>query len=699
MTRITLWLAKYQLKSRRPAIRLRALRRLRAAINNAVVSLDDSLTIALLDHTLTDTESEIRCVAAATLGDLRDSRTLPPLLRALNDRTETVQEAAIQSLKRLDDREAADALVPKLLHGTPTIQWRAAQTLKSLGWRPKTSEEQIRFFIATGQIERLAPFGAEAVRPLTEIVQDHTSEKRIAAVNVLGEIADATVLNPLQTTLRDADPLVRTAAAYALAQAGCLPAVPGLIAALKDRERNVRLAAAVALGKLGDPQCVPALIQLLNDRDWEIRGAALEALGKLGDARAFATVAKHLEDADQEVRESAADALGRVGDESIVEKLVMTMVDAHSGVRQAAARALTKIDPNWENSDRVRRLLPSIQASLKNKDTGVQSAAAGLLRRVSGSNAPETGTAAGRSDAEQKQQTATHILLALLRDADLNLRLAAVESIGQLRLAACADYLQPLRDDPDPWVRRAAQESLANLAASEPASKVTFLKSTVPPPAEADRPGVEDVLLCSPFGALHEWRCRDARGWLRLFRYVAGQAQPLVRLMTLGDFKRLEIQAGDCRILIVALDEGGIMVRVKNPPAAAAPAKPAPAVTGETMKERVTEWLRQTPSVRGVLMRGIRFADQTIVCDVDSRDITVTALEEVYRAVAETFQTLQSQQIAPTRLLWICERAGLHCVRRTDGTILGAFAAAKAGETDTAELNRQLAEFHALDVV
>ena len=702
MTRIALLLARYQLKSRRPAVRLRALQKLRAALHSAVVSLDDSITIALLDHTLADTEPDIRREAAATLGDLRDPRTLPPLLRALRDRAEPVQEAAIQSLKRLDDRDAIEHLVPSLLHGSSTIQWRAAQTLKALGWRPNTSEEQIRYFIATGELERLATFGAEAVRPLTEIIQDTASEKRIAAVNVLGNINDPAVQKPLQTALRDTDPLVRTAAAYALAQASCTTAIPSILPALKDHERNVRLAAALALGKLGDPQCVPALIQLLNDRDWEVRGAALESLGKLGDARAFAPVTKHLEDADQDVRESAAGALARVGDETVVEKLVMTLVDAHSGVRQAAARALARIDPDWEKSERVRRLLPSIQASLKNKDASVQSAAAGLLRRVAGNNAPGLPPAPGQDEAEQKRHTITAILLTLLRDADFHLRYAAAEAIGQLHLTACANYLKPLQDDANESVRRAAHIALAALATAEPdaaKSKVTFLAATpAPAPTAASHAVVEDVLLCSAFGgALHETRCRDARGWRRLFNSITEHAQPLARSRTLGEFKRLEIETENSRILVLALAEGGVMVRIKTTSPDAPTATCAPAtLAGETMKEQLTEWLRQTPSVRGVLMRGVRFADQTIVCDVDSRDITVTALEEVYRAVAETFQTLLNDKIPPMRLLWVCERAALHCVRRADGTILGAFATSKHGETDTAELHRQLGEFQSL---
>ena len=114
MTRIAFWLAQYQLKSKKPALRLRALQRLRNAINNAVVALDGKITIALLDHVLADPEPEVRREAAAILGDLQDARTLPPLLRALNDRAEAVQEIAIQGIKKLEDRRAVDALVAKL---------------------------------------------------------------------------------------------------------------------------------------------------------------------------------------------------------------------------------------------------------------------------------------------------------------------------------------------------------------------------------------------------------------------------------------------------------------------------------------------------------------------------------------------------------------------------------------------------------
>src|ERR671925_331965 len=93
----------------------------------------------------------------------------------------------------------------------------------------------------------------------------------------------------------------------------------------------------------------------------------------------------------------------------------------------------------------------------------------------------------------------------------------------------------------------------------------------------------------------------------------------------------------------------------------------------EEIKERITDWLRRTPPARGVLVRGIRFADQTFVCDFDSRDFPMSALEQAWRSVADTFQVLEAQRLPPTRLTWVFERAVLHCVRREDGTILGVF--------------------------
>ena len=205
MTRIALWLAQYQLKSKKPALRLRALRRMRHAINNAVVALDEKITIALLDHTLADPEVEIRKESAGILGDMRDVRTLASLIRATNDASDSVQEVAIKGLNKLADKAAIAPLVPKLSHGSTAIKWHVAQTLKALGWRPKTKTEEMNFCIALGDIKQLVNFGSDAVKPLLALLRTEASDKKVAAINVLGEIADPESFKPLQNALRDAD--------------------------------------------------------------------------------------------------------------------------------------------------------------------------------------------------------------------------------------------------------------------------------------------------------------------------------------------------------------------------------------------------------------------------------------------------------------------------------------------------------------
>jgi len=260
-------------------------------------------------------------------------------------------------------------------------------------------------------------------------------------------------------------------------------------------------------------------------------------------------------------------------------------------------------------------------------------------------------------------------------------------------LAGCTELLKAALADADPGVKLAAQNAQAKLAVGDAAGggKVTFLSQTAPA-APAVSSAVEDVLICSSFGeVLHERNCRHLADWLKVLEFVLPQAEQLGAQMTLGEFRRLEIHTTGARVVILTVPEGGVMLRVKND----FPAVPltSGAAVGDALKEAATEWLRRAASVRGVLLRGLRFPDQTIVCDVDSRDLTAAALEQAYRAVADTFQWLLPRQIPSARLVWSYDRTALHCVRRADKTILGAMVSTKPGEADLPGLERQLAEF------
>jgi hypothetical protein len=116
------------------------------------------------------------------------------------------------------------------------------------------------------------------------------------------------------------------------------------------------------------------------------------------------------------------------------------------------------------------------------------------------------------------------------------------------------------------------------------------------------------------------------------------------------------------------------------------------------LKESITQWLHTTPTLRGVLVRGVRFPDETFVSDVDARDFPATSLEQAWRLVADTFQVLSAQRLPPSRLTWVHERTILHCVQRTDGAILGVFLSRKVTDTDPQALEKLLNEFQALAV-
>jgi HEAT repeat protein len=340
--------------------------------------------------------------------------------------------------------------------------------LRALGWTPRTLGEQIPFYVANGDFKRVTMFGSAAVPALTAVLRAGSYERRVGAAGALGEMGDRTALKPLLAALKDSEAVVRAAAAAALAQMGQRQAVPELLILLRDRVRNVRVAALSALGHLGDPQAIDLMAELTNDREWEVRAVLAEALGRLGHRQALPAVQQLLRDGDPEVRQNAADALGKLGDDTAIESLVMAMVDEHTGVRQAAARAITMVDPYWERSERVMALLPQLLEAVQRGDPGVQFAASGLVRRLTGRTASELQTANLHMPGQgSRGDRVADLLVLLLRDRDEEVRLGAAEALGRLRSPACLPALQSALKDRSPWVQAAAELGLQQIALQE----------------------------------------------------------------------------------------------------------------------------------------------------------------------------------------------------------------------------------------
>jgi hypothetical protein len=112
--------------------------------------------------------------------------------------------------------------------------------------------------------------------------------------------------------LGDRNFTVQWQAAAALGTMGQAP-IDQLVRELHHPDRNVRLGIIEALGDIRAPEAVPALIALLeSDRRAEIRWAITLALGEIGDQEAVPSLGRALRDPDKYVRYGAAIALDRL---------------------------------------------------------------------------------------------------------------------------------------------------------------------------------------------------------------------------------------------------------------------------------------------------------------------------------------------------------------------------------------------------
>lgn len=654
-----IWLIEHQLSAASLERRLGAVHWLREVTDDAVIDL--------LSRALRDSAPEVRCEAASALGDELDERALPALIEALADQSEAVQVAAIKALKKIGGSAAIAPLVKCFFRGSARVKWSAAQALKALQWKPETAEEKIQWFIANGEFHMLPAFGAAVIKPLKAVLDTLSFEQRVAAVGALESIADPSAEELLVWALSDQHPSVRTAAANALAGFRSPAVTKALGDALIDTESNVREAAAHALGNCGDSSVIEPLIRLLDDKQWQIRTAALEALGKLGDVRACQPIADRLQDQNESVRQSAIEAAGRVGDDAVLDKLVFNLVDDNSNVRGAAARALQQICPDWESSPRVKRLLPTIQAELKNREANTQFAAAGLLRRVGSMETvdlevAEMALASTVMAAEKRDSGSLPILKELTGDTDNALRFAA-------ELAAAANG-QAIR-----------------VGASLPA---------------ADRPPLAEVVIYSgQRDLIHEWPLGTARQRLRAVDLATQQAQRLTKDLNFGEFQRLEACSDDGRWVIKISENGSALVRIGTlavPETAhrlATPQSIRPPIPDECVRASVTTWLRAAASVPGIFWRGTRFVDKTIACDMDSHLYSMTAIEQLFAGAAEMFQSL-SRPHPVERITFICSRTAIHFARRPDATLFGAFTQAASSQEVQTNLNKAVAEFQGL---
>jgi HEAT repeat protein len=248
------------------------------------------------------------------------------------------------------------------------------------------------------------------------------------------EVAEA------RKNLADSNPAVRVKAAQALARLGpkAAPAAGDLVKAAREKDFAVRFAALQALRAIG-ADAVPALAEGLKDSDDYLRRMILPMLQRHADkaAAAVPALALLIRDADPSTRNQAIQIIARTGDEG-VKALAALLKDKDEALRTVVVYALGYAKPSAE-------LWAAAKLASKDPAVNVRQQGLNILARQGTDAVP--------------------LLVGALSDESLQIRLAVIGSLGNLRQSAKAAVpdLEKMLDDKVPPIRQATLSALTNI--------------------------------------------------------------------------------------------------------------------------------------------------------------------------------------------------------------------------------------------
>lgn len=397
----------------------------------------------------------LREPAISLLGQLGDDTAVAPLTALLNTPTapthlianalatlsdrfeEQYREGAY--IADLTSREISPTGVQNLLDALETP---SEQNLRSialvLGWLKRAGVDRAltrlmgRVDLRDDIVEALVRHGSTTVDLLIAQLSSEDLEVRRSAVVALGRIGDAKATSALVDTLDDESLAID--AAYALGQIGDPAAADGLLHLIGDSDASIRQAAVSALNSLAVPSIAERVVPLLHDPDPNVRESAVKIAGYFGYPESADQLLQLSQDTDEAVRCAAIEHLPYVEDERASAVLFQAIADDTPKVRAAAARALGNVD--------APKVIDHLIKGLGDEDVWVRYFSARAL---------------GRRGSEESVAA----LETVLRTEKFNhVRIAALDSLGQIGGERIAEIVTGFVEDDDPDVAKAAQAAV-----------------------------------------------------------------------------------------------------------------------------------------------------------------------------------------------------------------------------------------------
>ncbi|HEX6045493.1 MAG TPA: HEAT repeat domain-containing protein [Pyrinomonadaceae bacterium] len=397
----------------------------------------------------------LRVPAIGLFGQLGDETAVEPLTALLNTEnapTDSVAAALAELRDRYEEQYGEGDYIADLASRqiSPTgvqnlldaLEEPGKESLRPLalvlGWLKRTGVERAltrlmgRNDLRDEIIDALVRHGSGTFDVLLPQLSAEDLEVRRSAVVALGRIGDARATPALVSVLDDESLAIE--AANALAQIGDPQALDGLIELMGNHDASIRQAAASAINSLATPEISKRIIPRLHDPDPNVRESAVKIAGYFGYPEAAGALLTLSSDPVERVRCAAIEHLPFVEDDRALEILTHAIREETPAVRAAAARALSNVDA----PEAVRHLIDGLFAD----DVWVRYFSARALGRR---RSPESVAALEKVIAEEKFN---------------HVRIAALDSLGQIGSPHVAGIAAGLVRDDDPDVARAAQATL-----------------------------------------------------------------------------------------------------------------------------------------------------------------------------------------------------------------------------------------------
>lgn len=419
-------------------------------------------------------------------------RFVQVLARALDDSAQSASKRGIVDHSGVTGTVTADELLSRLIRAGEGIEFHADASIGGgavLRVRISTADanaSELRNSLDTaaddeaaiGVLDRAVKSARSAKDPanalvIADVLTNYTMDtsvsmtRRVRAIQAIGVLPAAAARPALERIFATAGNSTLRAGALGewlrVAEKGDLSLVRQ---ALRESDPIVQLAAIQAVATSHDKDSTDAVVKALNTAgDARVRAAAARALTDVADsAVAEDVLSESLDDSDESVRAEVARALGRLAlsGEAAARLMKVSVEDPSALVRENACYALAAAWP---------RLVPADRALIEEQ----------LMDIASGSDVDPVRIAAlyslAKSGAVSRGERIVSI--ARSRNAPVELRKAAIEALGQLRMTSAVRPLALLaRGDLEATdLRVAATAALGHMPSSDAGDALWMLST------------------------------------------------------------------------------------------------------------------------------------------------------------------------------------------------------------------------------